>query len=51
MIETKLEDIETGRGSTRSYSDENFLWKIQWACLKTDYGMNDIDVVPTPLAS
>jgi hypothetical protein len=51
MMETKQEDIETERGSTRLYSEENLLWKRQWACHKIDYGMNDIGVVPTPLAS
>ena len=49
-METKQEDTETERGSTRSYREENSLWKRQWACHRTDYGMNDNGVVGTPLA-
>jgi hypothetical protein len=51
MMETKQEDIASEKGSTRSYSEENKPWKRQCICHKTDYGMNDIGVVPTPLAS
>jgi hypothetical protein len=32
--------LEIERGSTRSYSVENSLWKWQRTCRKTDYGMN-----------
>jgi hypothetical protein len=28
--------METGRGSTRSYTVENLLWKRLWTCLKPD---------------
>ena len=49
-METKQEDNESERGSTRSHREENSLWKRQWACHRTDYGMNDNGVVGTPLA-
>jgi hypothetical protein len=32
--------LEMERGSTRSHSVENSLWKSLWACRKTDYVMN-----------
>jgi len=33
----RILDIE--RGSTRSFSVENWFWKRRWTCCKTDYGM------------
>jgi hypothetical protein len=33
--------LETVRGSTRSHSVENSLWKRLLTCSKTDYGMNE----------
>jgi hypothetical protein len=32
--------LEVKRGSTRSHSVENSLWKSLWTCSKTDCGMN-----------
>jgi hypothetical protein len=34
--------LEIERGTTRSQSVENSLWKRLWTCRKTDYGMNEI---------
>jgi hypothetical protein len=36
---------ETERGSTRSHSVENSLWKKLWTCRKTDYTMNECEVL------
>jgi len=33
--------LKTERGSTRSTSVENSLWKWLWSCWKTDFGMNE----------
>jgi len=33
--------LEVERGSTRSQSVENSLWKRLWACPKTDYRRNE----------
>ena len=37
--------MESKRGSTRLHSVENSLSKRLWTCLKTDYGMNELQVV------
>jgi hypothetical protein len=39
-LEEKRGILEIERGSTRSYSVGNSLWKRLWTCLKTDSGMN-----------
>jgi len=36
-----LDDHKEKRGSTRSHSVENSLWKRLWSCRKTDNRMND----------
>jgi hypothetical protein len=36
-----LYDLKKKRGSTRSHSVENSLWKRIWTCRKTDYRMNE----------
>jgi hypothetical protein len=36
-----LKILEIERGSTRSHSMENSLWKRLWTCHKTDYRMNE----------
>jgi hypothetical protein len=33
--------LEIERGSIRSYSMENSLWKRLWTCRKTGYRMNE----------
>jgi len=34
--------LEIERGSSKSYSVENSLWKGVWTCLKTGCGMNEL---------
>jgi ABC-type tungstate transport system permease subunit len=33
--------LEIERGSSRTHSMENSLWKRLWTCHKTDYGMEE----------
>jgi hypothetical protein len=39
---------DVGRGSTRSHSVENSLWKSLWTCRQTDYVMV-IDLIKVPV--
>jgi hypothetical protein len=39
MTLRKREYWRSARGSTRSHSVENWLWKRLWNCLKADHGM------------
>jgi len=39
--------MEIERGSTRSHSMWNALWKRLWTCHKTDYRMNETKEVRT----
>ena len=34
----EMRPMEIERGSTRSHTVENWLWKELWICRKTDYG-------------
>jgi len=38
-LKEKKRLLETERGSTRSHSVENWLWKGIWTCRKTNYVM------------
>jgi hypothetical protein len=40
-LKEKSEILEIERGSTRSHSMENSLWKRLWTCRKTDCRMNE----------
>jgi len=40
MPQEKGKTLEFGRGSTKSYSMENWLWKRPWICRTTD-AMNE----------
>jgi hypothetical protein len=41
LLQGKEKILEIERGSTRSHSMENSLWKRLQTCRKTDYGMNE----------
>jgi hypothetical protein len=36
--------LDTERGSIRSLSVQNWLWKRLWTCRKADYGMSEYPV-------